>query len=104
MMTCSNDNDKTFMDEIGVKLRLIEVLFESCQKLIKSSTSTDICPEIFVEQSNVFAEKIIQSGTDLKNLCTSFISMIEINRNNIIVTNQKQDKLINRDPGEQKIF
>ncbi|CAF0839827.1 unnamed protein product [Rotaria sordida] len=97
MMECSTD--KTFVDEIGVQLRIIETLFESCQKLIKSSTSIDICPEIFVEQSNVFAEKIVQYGTDLKNLCTSFISMIETNRNNIIVTNPKQDKLIDRDPG-----
>lgn len=89
------------VDEVGVQLRIIETLFDSCRNLIKSSTSIDICPEIFVQQSMIYSNEIIQHGTILKNICASILSTIDKNRNNITITDPKQDKLIDRDLGKK---
>ena len=74
----SNDNQDSFdVGQVGVKLRLIEKLFESCEDLIKQSTSIDICIETFTKSSNNFADALMKAGNNLKCLCTKIISTLE---------------------------
>ncbi|CAM4810354.1 unnamed protein product [Rotaria magnacalcarata] len=87
------------VDQIGVKLRLIEKLFDSCQDLIKQSTSIDIAIENFTKNSNDFADTFMKAGDDLKCLCTKIISILESNRNQITITDGEEGELVNRDPG-----
>ncbi|CAF5185226.1 unnamed protein product, partial [Rotaria magnacalcarata] len=87
------------VDQIGVKLRLIEKLFDSCQDLIKQSTSIDIAIETFTKNSNDFADTLMKVGDDLKYLCTKIISILESNRNQITITDGEEGELVNRDPG-----
>ena len=87
--TC-NSNDNSDLFETGVKLRMIETLFHSCQDLIKLSTSVDVCKEMFIEESSIFADKVLQLGNDLKNLCNNIISKIETNRNKIKVNDARK--------------
>ncbi|CAF3870670.1 unnamed protein product, partial [Rotaria sp. Silwood1] len=95
-----NNNQYSFdVEQIGVKLRLIEQLIGSCQDLIKQSTSIDLCIETFAKNSNGFADALIQAGTELKCLCTNIVSTIESNRNKITITEREEDKMVNRDPG-----
>ncbi|CAF2817385.1 unnamed protein product [Rotaria sp. Silwood2] len=97
-VTCdSNDNSDLY--ETGIKLRMIETLLHSCQDLIKLSTSVDVCEEMFIEKSNAFADKVLQLGNDLKNLCINIMSKIEANRNKIKISDSLENNLINRDPG-----
>ncbi|CAM4844158.1 unnamed protein product [Rotaria magnacalcarata] len=94
-----NNNQYSFnVDQIGVKRRLIEQLIGSCQDLIKQSTSIDLCIETFAKNSNGFADALIQTGNDLKCLCTNIVSTIESNRNKITITELEEDKIVNRDP------
>ncbi|CAF3018104.1 unnamed protein product [Rotaria sp. Silwood2] len=96
-----NNNQYSFdVDQIGVKLRLIEQLIGSCQDLIKQSTSIDLCIETFAKNSNGFADALIQAGTELNCLCTNIVSTIESNRNKITITEREEDKMVNRDPGK----
>ncbi|CAF4941458.1 unnamed protein product, partial [Rotaria sp. Silwood1] len=98
-----NNNQYSFdVEQIGVKLRLIEQLIGSCQDLIKQSTSIDLCIETFAKNSNGFADALIQAGTELKCLCTNIVSTIESNRNKITITEREEDKMVNRDPGYYK--
>ncbi|CAF4254196.1 unnamed protein product [Rotaria magnacalcarata] len=82
------------VDQIGVKLRLIEKLFDSCQDLIKQSTSIDIAIETFTKNSNDFADTLMKAGDDLKCLCTKIISILESNRNQITITDGKEVRFI----------
>ncbi|CAF1361693.1 unnamed protein product, partial [Rotaria sp. Silwood1] len=96
-----NNNQYSFdVEQIGVKLRLIEQLIGSCQDLIKQSTSIDLCIETFAKNSNGFADALIQASTELKCLCTNIVSTIESNRNKITITEHEEDKMVNRDPGK----
>ncbi|CAF3707769.1 unnamed protein product [Rotaria sordida] len=97
--TINNDQCLLDIDEVGVKLRLIEKLINSCKDLIKQSTSIDVCVELFTKNSDNFADTLIQAGSDLKHSCTSILSTIELNRNKITITQREKDKMINRDPG-----
>ncbi|CAF3974125.1 unnamed protein product [Rotaria sordida] len=94
-------DDKCLLDigEIGVKLRLIEKLIRSCKDLIKQSTFIDVCMEAFTKNSDHFADALIQAESDLKQSCTGILSTIELNRNRTTITQRKEDKMINRDPG-----
>ena len=98
-----SSNDKFFIDEVGVQLRTIETLLVSCQKLIRSSTDIDVCSELFVQQSKVYSEKIIQHGNNLQNVCTNILSIIDENRSKITVTDSEQYELVDRDPGRNYI-
>ena len=63
----SNDSQDPFdVGQVGVKLRLIEKLFDSCEDLIKQLTSIDICIETFTKNSNDFADALMKAGNDLK--------------------------------------
>jgi hypothetical protein len=101
--TINSSNDNINLHEIGVQLRIIESLLHPCQDLMKQSTSIDVCSELFVEQANIFADKLIRVGNDLKMLCTNITKEIEIKRNKITINDSKKDELINRNPGKMKI-
>jgi hypothetical protein len=102
MMNCSNENTNLY--EIGLKLRFIEILLQSCQHLIKQSTSIDICAEIFVEETNNFTDKLVRAGNDLKTLCTNTIKETEMKRDNITIVDSHTDEFINRDPGKRELL
>ncbi|CAF1455551.1 unnamed protein product, partial [Rotaria sordida] len=96
-LNCPCDN--SCLHQIGVKLRIMETLLHPCQHLMKLSTSIDICPEVFVEETKIFVDKLLEAGNDLKMLCTDIITETEMKRNKITIMDSKEDELINRDPG-----
>ena len=98
-----SSNDMFFIDEVGVQLRIIETLLVLCQKLIRSSTDIDVCSELFVQQSKVYSEKIIQHGNNLQNVCTNILSIIDENGSKITVTDSEQYELVDRDPDRNYI-
>ncbi|CAF1290136.1 unnamed protein product [Rotaria sordida] len=55
--------------------------------------------EAFTKNSDHFADALIQAESDLKQSCTGILSTIELNRNRTTITQRKEDKMINRDPG-----
>ncbi|CAF1353507.1 unnamed protein product [Rotaria sp. Silwood1] len=96
-LNCPCDN--SCLHQIGVKLRIMETLLHPCQHLMKLSTSINICPEVFVEETKIFVDKLLEAGNDLKMLCTDIITETEMKRNKITIMDSKEDELINREPG-----
>ena len=67
-------------DQITGSLELIKTTLDCCRDLIKQSTSNDIQPNLFIQNTRRFAIELSAMVNELKSICQAQLNLIDVSR------------------------